>query len=57
VARDHQFLQLLVLLVLLMRIDNQKTKMEFTVALRKVIQWLVDHGKMITGTELQAVLA
>jgi hypothetical protein len=30
----------------LMRIDNQKTKMEFTAALRKVIQWLVDDEKM-----------
>ncbi|CAK9268452.1 unnamed protein product [Sphagnum jensenii] len=42
----------------LMRIDNQKTKMEFTAALRKVIQWLVDDWKMNhCQTELQATLA
>jgi hypothetical protein len=41
-----------------MRIDNQKTKMEFTAALRKVIQWLVDDWKMNhCQTELQAALA
>jgi hypothetical protein len=42
----------------LMRIDNQKTKMEFTAALRKVIEWLVDDWKMNhCHTELQAALA
>jgi hypothetical protein len=42
----------------LMRIDNQKTKMEFTAALSKVIQWLVDDEKMNRcHTELQATLA
>jgi hypothetical protein len=42
----------------LMRMDNQKTKMEFSAALIKVIQWLVDDWKMNhCHTELQAALA
>jgi hypothetical protein len=42
----------------LMRIDNRKTKMEFTAAPRKVIQWLVDDWKMNhCRTELQVALA
>jgi hypothetical protein len=42
----------------LMRINNQKTKMEFTAASRKVIQWLVDDWKMNhCHTELEVALA